>query len=105
MRNNIEYGIQERVLVHSTIIPALLFDWLITLMITLTSFGNVILEKSVGSKSGVYVDFYQSEGWNAISNQDMSSKRLDDARAFAEMLYFWLMCNSESQNTPLSTSV
>ena len=36
--------------------PALLFDWLIIL--TLTIFDNIILEKSAGSISGVYVDFY-----------------------------------------------
>ena len=36
---------------------ALLFDWSITLTVTLTVtiFDNIILEQSAGSKSGVYV--------------------------------------------------
>ena len=36
----------------------LLFDWLITLILTLTLvvFDSIILEKSAGSKSGVQVD-------------------------------------------------
>ena len=40
--------------------PALLFDWLITPThtLTLTIFDDIILEKSAGSKSGVYVDLY-----------------------------------------------
>ena len=40
--------------------PALLFDWLIipTLTLTLTICDNITLERSAGSKSGVYVDFY-----------------------------------------------
>ena len=44
--------------------PALLFDRLITL--TLAMFDNIILDKSAGSKSGVYVDFYavQASGSN-----------------------------------------
>ena len=37
----------------SLLYPAILFDWLITL----TVFDNVILDKSAGGKSGVYVDF------------------------------------------------
>ena len=46
----------------SPLYPALLFDWLITL--TLTVFGNMILEKSAGSKSGVkvYLDFDNAGG-------------------------------------------
>ena len=42
--------------------PALLFDWLITLILTVTVFDNIVLEKSAdaGSKSGVCVDFYGS---------------------------------------------
>ena len=41
--------------------PALLFDWLITLILTLTIFDNIILQNSAGSKSGVYVEFYGYE--------------------------------------------
>jgi len=33
--------------------PAPLFDWLITLTLTLTSFDNIVLDQSAGSKSGV----------------------------------------------------
>ena len=36
--------------------PALSFDWLITLTLTLTLFDNIILDKSAGSNSGEYVD-------------------------------------------------
>ena len=36
----------------------LLFDWLITLALTLINCDNIILEQSAGSKSGVYVDIY-----------------------------------------------
>ena len=43
---------------HFTSYQALLFDWLITLIHTLTIFDNMILEQNAGSKSGVYVDFY-----------------------------------------------
>ena len=42
--------------------PALLFDWLITLTLTLTIFDDIILDKSAGSKSGVYVDLYGAGG-------------------------------------------
>ena len=45
--------------------PALLFDWLITL--TLTIFDNIVLDKSAGSKSGLYVDFYAIE-WSSGSH-------------------------------------
>ena len=41
--------------------PALLFDWLITLTLTLTIFDTIILDQSAGSNSGVYVDFYNAD--------------------------------------------
>ena len=39
--------------------PALLFDWLntLTLTLTLTILDHIILEISAGSQSGVHVDF------------------------------------------------
>ena len=45
---------------HSSYIPPLSFDWFTTLALTLTIFDNIILEKSDGSKGGVYVNFYRS---------------------------------------------
>ena len=36
--------------------PALLFDWLITLNLTIVD--DIILDKNAGSKIGGYVDFY-----------------------------------------------
>ena len=47
---------QPRTAYTPVLFPALLFDWLIIL--TLTVFDIIILEKSAGGKSGVYVDFY-----------------------------------------------
>ena len=35
----------------SILFPALLFDWLITLILTLTIFDDIIPEKSAGSKT------------------------------------------------------
>ena len=39
-------------------LSGLLFDWLITLTLTLTIVDNIILEKSAGGGSGVYVELY-----------------------------------------------
>ena len=53
---------------------ALLFDWLITL--TLTIFDIIILEQSAGSKSGVYVDFDEKKahvGKHVLESTSFSS--------------------------------
>ena len=60
--------------------PARLFDWLITLSLTLINCDNIILEQSAGSKSGVYIDLY-------CSTRDL----LYTSPSYPAILFDWLI--------------
>ena len=63
--------------------PALLFDWLITLNLTLTralvKCDNIILEQSAGSKSGLYVELDYKMPCLAPGGRDCSVGLCDTA--------------------------
>ena len=78
--------------------PALLFDWLITLILTLTVFDNIVLEKSAGSKHGVLStfisDFYLHKlhllafgSWQCILEVIIILQRAYPAAHGVELLY------------------
>ena len=67
---------QPRTAYTPLLFPALLFDWSITLTLTLnlSNFHNIILEKSAGSKNGVNVEFDGTEAGRRLAQTENRGK-------------------------------